>query len=585
MKNYLSAILFILFILSNSIVSAQTTEYSKTKIDGENYIIYNVSPGEGIFGIARKFEVTQEELIKLNPAISEGLKVGQELLIPINKKSKINLVNKNSKTENTSSEYTYHKVDKKQTLFAISRKYNVHEEDIKILNPTIANGLKEGSIIKIPKKADRKELKRITSESEIEKPKYTTHIVKEDETLYSISRLYKVNVSDILESNPESADKLEINTILKIPTIKVSLQNIETTVPKNQTSTIPKSTLKKIIKIAYLLPFMVNDDKQDPTIKRFIEFYSGSLIAIQRAKERGISCEIFTFDTEKSEQKLIEVLNNQELKKMDLIVGPALSNQISIISDFAKENKINTLIPFSSKVSEIDSNPYLFQFNPGPTSEINFTLEILSSKFKNSNIIFAQIPEISSFDEGKVMSNALQKGLSKKGYSFSKIELTTPENTDFKSVLKSSKDNIIIFNTDKYSFVQSYIPVLRSTTKQFSVILYEQNNWKNQSEKIPSSFYISPFMAKSNSKELSDYNKQYVKLINEDISKDSPRFDILGYDLTNFFVSTLYRQGNNFSDKVVTLNITNCIQSQPHFVRESNDSGFINQQLYITIDK
>lgn len=585
MKTYFSTILFILFLSSNSIVSAQSTQYSKTKISGDNFIIYNVSPGEGIFGIARKFEVTQEELIKLNPVISEGLKVGQEILIPVNKKAKINLGNNYSKTENLSSEFTYHKVEKKQTLFAISRKYKVNEEDIESLNPTIANGLKEGSIIKIPKTTDHKVSKKILLESEIVKTQNNTHTVKEDETLYSISRLYKVSLTDLVALNPESANKLEINSVLKIPSTKESSQINETPVSIIPSPTIQKSTTKKVIRIAYLLPFMVDEEKQDPTIKRFVEFYSGSLIAIQRAKERGISLEIYAFDTEKSEQKMMQVLNNLELKKMDLIVGPALSNQISIVSDFAKENKINTLIPFSSKVSEIDSNPYLFQFNPGSSSEISFTLEVLTSKYKNSNIVFAKLPGISSFDEGKVMSDALQKSLTKKGITFSKIELENASNTDFKTVMKSSMENIVIFNTDKYSNVHSFIPVLRSYTKQFNIVLYEQYNWKNQSEKMPSSFYISPFMGKSNPKELSDFNKRYVKLINGDISKDSPRFDLLGYDLTNFFVSTLYSQGNNFSEKVDTSNVTNCIQSQPHFERVSVNSGFINQRLYITIDK
>jgi len=82
------------------------------------------------------------------------------------------------------------------------------------------------------------------------------------------------------------------------------------------------------------------------------------------------------------------VLNNPELKTMDFIIGPAYTNQIPFVSDFAKENKINTLIPFSSKVYDVTLNPYLFQFNPGIDVEVKFVGELLRNEFKNDNIVF-----------------------------------------------------------------------------------------------------------------------------------------------------------------------------------------------------
>jgi LysM repeat protein len=605
MKKQLFTLVLAVYLVSFGTIFSQNSQYPKTKIDGTEYYIYTVQEGEGLFGIARKFEVSLDELKNINPGTGNGLKAGQQMFVPT-KKGTSNIANQaSSKTATIRQEYILHKVENKQTLFAISKKYKVRQEDIIKANPQISKGLTEGVTLRIPKTNSDKSnwVSEQNIEKAVKKVKNTStkseqkiHIVKEDETLYSISRLYNVTVVDIVRLNPESSKNLPIGSELKIPSIN------QDDTKKNNESVNSKSDVvvkkyadnyalekngsnTKVIKIAFLLPFMLDEEKQDPSDKRFIDFYSGALIAVHKAKLRGISCEIFTFDTGKSEQKIKEVLANQELKDMDLIIGPAFSNQISPVADFAKENKVNTLIPFSSKVYDIENNPYLFQFNPGVEAEFNFSASLLTTKYLNYNIVFAELPGISSSDEGRIWSEALKKELGKKHKTFSKIELITSDNADFKSVLKKNEKNLVIFNTDKYAYMNPFIAPLRSCTDKYEIILFEQYNWKNQNEKMPSSVYVSPFMSKYNPKELGEFNRLYTQLFKNDINTDSPRFDLLGYDLSTYFISIIHRYGNKFIDKIGNISITNGIQSQPRFERISNESGFINQRLYLSEDK
>ena len=603
MKKQLFTLIFTFCIISFGTIFSQNPQYPKTKIDGTEYYIYTVQEGEGLFGVARKFEVSLDELKNINPGTENGLKAGQQMFVPIKKEATKNTNQTSSKAANLRQEYTLHKVENKQTLFAISKKYKVRQEDIIKANPEVSKGLTEGMTLRIPKtNSDKsnwvseqnivKAVKKVNNT----KSELNIHIVKEDETLYSISRLYDVAVVDIVRLNPESSKKLSIGSELKIP----SSNQVDT--KKNNESANSKSEVvvkkyadnyaleksgsnTKVVKIAFLLPFMLDEEKQDPSDKRFIDFYSGALIAINKAKLRGISCEIFTFDTGKSEQKITDVLANPELKDMDLIIGPAFSNQISLVTDFAKENKVNTLIPFSSKVYDIENNPYLFQFNPGVEAEFNFSANLLTNKYLNNNIVFAELPGISSSDEGRIWSDALKKELGKKHKTFSEIQLITSDNADFKSVLKKNEKNLVIFNTDKYAYMSPFIAPLRSCTDQYEITLFEQYNWKNQHEKMPSSIYVSPFMSKYNPKELGDFNRLYTQLFKNDVNVDSPRFDLLGYDLSNYFISIIHRYGNKFIDKIGNISITNGIQSQPRFERISNESGFINQRLYLSEDK
>ena len=149
-----------------------------------------------------------------------------------------------------------------------------------------------------------------------------------------------------------------------------------------------------------MLPFLL-DQSQDAVDRRFIEFYAGALAAIDQGKQEGISFNIYTFDTEKSDIKIMEVLKDSLPWNIDLIIGPAYSNQISIVSDYARNNKIKTLIPFSSRIYDIESNPYIYQFNPGQEIELQKILEILRTEGAQNHIVFAELPQVSANDDGR----------------------------------------------------------------------------------------------------------------------------------------------------------------------------------------
>jgi LysM repeat protein len=434
-----------IFLLFISLLSwGQQDNFPVKKINGTDYYVYTVQQGEGLYSISKRFGVSQAEINNLNPQIHEGLKAGQEIVIPVNEKNVKNTITssqspKSDKEKSVSkkeTEIVKHVVLKKQTLFAISRIYNISIDDIKKYNPEVENGLKEGMILSIPiddtTKAETEKINKqsATNEKEIKqyynrKTKdtiiYIEHTVKEKETLYSISKLYNTDIQSIIDLNPKSDDKLKVGAKLKIlsPTTPKTTQNEKPLVsPKAEADDVKLNTRifesvqpnKTPYKIAFLLPFMVGNSKADASIDKFIEFYSGALIAIQEAKEHGISFEISTFDTEKSEEKIQEVLQNPELINMDLIIGPAYTNQIPYVSDFSKENKINTLIPFSSKVYDVNVNPYLLQFNPGIAVEVKFIAEMLNNEYRNDNIIFCDVPSVSILDDGYEFAFELQNG-------------------------------------------------------------------------------------------------------------------------------------------------------------------------------
>ncbi len=109
--------------------------------------------------------------------------------------------------------YYIHIVKEKETLYGISRAYNVSQKVIAAENPDVFAGLQVGMVLKIPSEPVLDESAE-TRETE----EYFHHVIQEGETLYFLSRKYGIDVLEIERANPEvSITDLQVNQVLKIP--------------------------------------------------------------------------------------------------------------------------------------------------------------------------------------------------------------------------------------------------------------------------------------------------------------------------------------------------------------------------------
>ena len=68
-----------------SIILAQNNQYQIITENGKQYYLYTVQKSEGFYSIGKRFEITNDEIIKANPEAALGLKLGQVLKIPVYK--------------------------------------------------------------------------------------------------------------------------------------------------------------------------------------------------------------------------------------------------------------------------------------------------------------------------------------------------------------------------------------------------------------------------------------------------------------------------------------------------------------------
>ena len=212
----------ILFILTAFFVSANSF--------AQKIIKHNVKSGESIYSIAKKYDVTQAEIFDLNPklkgavlGLKEEVKIPNKKYKPEEKKPKVakNEVVVVAKAEKTSSSepYIIHKVESKETLYSLAKKYNVSMESICDLNPELKTGnLKVGAKLRF---VNPNPTPAVTENSVAETQKVdeianvnVVHKVLPKETLYKISKQYNVKIDELVKLNPGVENGLPVDYLL-----------------------------------------------------------------------------------------------------------------------------------------------------------------------------------------------------------------------------------------------------------------------------------------------------------------------------------------------------------------------------------
>ena len=150
----------------------------------DNY--YVVKSGDTLWSIARKYNLSVNELKALNNLSSNALSVGQRLIVG----------------KESSNDYV---VSAGDTLWAIARKFNVSVDDIKALNNLSSNNLSIGMILKIPLYSNK------------QNEETNVYVVKSGDSLWSIARMFNSTVDEIKSLNSLKSNVLRIGQRLVVP--------------------------------------------------------------------------------------------------------------------------------------------------------------------------------------------------------------------------------------------------------------------------------------------------------------------------------------------------------------------------------
>ena len=155
--------------------------------------VYIVQKGDTLYKIANKYGITVQELKKINNIITDTLYIGQQLFVP----------QKDDIGNQPEEKYIIYTIQKGDSLWQISRKFNVTIPEILELNNLTTINLQIGDKLKIP----------VTDDT----PSQKIYIVKSGDTLWSIAKEYNISISELKDANNLETNLLSVGQQLIIP--------------------------------------------------------------------------------------------------------------------------------------------------------------------------------------------------------------------------------------------------------------------------------------------------------------------------------------------------------------------------------
>lgn len=186
--------------------STTSTSYGDiTTKNNSNLSYHKVLTGETISEIAERYRVRISDIRRWNNLSGNKIIAGSRLKIYSN--SNIEEID-TSPVKNSNSSASTHTVRKGQTLSSIAELYNVSVNELKEWNNLSDDIIKSGDKLIIKPEAK--------NNSTLKRNKSDYHIVKQGETLYSISKLYNVPVTRLKSLNGLSSSRIRVGDKLKI---------------------------------------------------------------------------------------------------------------------------------------------------------------------------------------------------------------------------------------------------------------------------------------------------------------------------------------------------------------------------------
>lgn len=174
-------------LTSSNLEIGQQLKLKSDSNNSSNKNQYIVQRGDTLYSLALKYNTTVDKLRKLNNLNTNTLTIGQILVLPI---------------ETDIDEYDIYVVNKGDSLWSISKKFNIDINDLIELNNLKDLTLQVNQSILVPKQQENIET--------------DLYIVKKGDTLWSISNKLNIPVQTLKELNNLNSNLLKVNQQLKI---------------------------------------------------------------------------------------------------------------------------------------------------------------------------------------------------------------------------------------------------------------------------------------------------------------------------------------------------------------------------------
>ncbi|GAA0872079.1 LysM peptidoglycan-binding domain-containing protein [Gangjinia marincola] len=279
-----------------------------------------VQMSEGKFGIARKYGISVAQLNAMNPGVGDDLKPGQKLIVTKNPTDKASILK--------DRRFAFYEVQPLENFFQLTQKFEITQDSLIALNPSLTDGVKAGMVLKVP----NNELSAVG---------------------FFFTDNPMVNLEDSLTNNLVK----ELVVMLPFNLDRSSKDSVN----------------------------LEDRFKRERLLNLSLDFYEGVLMALDSAKRNGISVNLQTFDTQQDSSKVANLFKANDFSNVQAIIGPLMNTTFDVAARQAEALQIPVFSPLTT--ATIGMTPNVFQ-----TRTIDSLMEVklmnhLDDRTETKNVI------------------------------------------------------------------------------------------------------------------------------------------------------------------------------------------------------
>jgi LysM repeat protein len=566
--------LFVVLLLMTSVgtLLAQP-ENAKTEVrNGQTFYVHEVIQGNTLWGLQNLYKVSAEIIIQHNPSVVDGLKVGQLIYIPVNGVAALKPNAPSQAQPGTHVvENVVHVVAGGETVYGISKKYNITPEQLLELNPEAKNGLSVGQVLLISKGTPGASIPVGNTPSEvipepvrepstvvIFKDSLVQHRVMKGETLYSISKRFMVPVETLMEVNKLKSQNIKEGDVLIIPLKKENVGQVPyRPVPPPATGVTINAPArndgefqfqqKNQLRIAILLPIEYGKStRSNGKTRAAIQFYAGVKMAIDTLGKMGLNAHVTLFDTRSDSATTVGVLEKMNESQWDLVIGPLFHTPAQLVANWAKQNRVPLLLPTPMSPALLKMNPYVYMSIPTDARIMEGMAQHIVQRHAKDNIILIKSGLAEDEQNYEILKNKINSLLGAGAYRKTVKEISGKAN--LQSAFVRGMRNIYIMPSKNKSHVTDFWKAFESFQLRNSdgnnpnIVLYGMREWEEWKEltreqkTIVNLHYASATSWVITTAGFNNFARQYRSRF----MAEPERLTVQGYDATHYFIRNYF---------------------------------------------
>lgn len=580
------------------------------EVEGKKYYQHIVEAGNTLYAIAKYYQVDEEVIIRYNPGSELGLQLDQTLMIPIEEEDQGDKWTNPIRIEGN---FLIHRVKRKETLYGISKEYQVEINDVLSLNPKAENGLSKGMELKIPSNdVDVRTLsEELTEITVFDSTLYIVHEVKQGETFYYLSKYYDVEIDAIKRINGGMSDGLKLGStiLIRLKTdselvVKKEPREGELFITRNEKG---EKTVTKVempmdgdiildsYGIAVFVPLYMEESlggslprKESKLQEIAYHFYEGVKMAVDSLKDYGLNAQVFVIDVNGNDKSLEEVFNSPEMQNVQLVIGPFQKSQVIEASRLCLERGIHMVVPVSQSNKILIDQPNVSKAHPSYYTQMEMLALDVIQNHKDDNIILFNSMGTKDALMVKAFKSSFENGLAELSprpiNTLQEVKSSVKNVGNINALLKYGVTNVIVVpSKDKIAVQDIFTQLTRSQDNKYMVKVYGIEEWWDykfidfDSKKRFHLTIATPSYIDYSNSEISNF----VKNFKNELSIEPNKYAFSGYDIMTYYGKGLLQFGRAFPAYFDQIDQSGLLLKKFNYFQPDEQTGYENRHIYI----